>query len=61
MKNNVGKNRFRWPASVDIFYYRYDEILCDVNPPSPVNRRGDYILGDGYFIEANASLVKLKK
>ena len=55
----VGKNWFRWPAYEDQLYYQDDEILCIIEPPTPVNRRGDYCLSHDNFEEANRMLQKI--
>ena len=53
-------NSFRWPASEDILFYEDDNILCTINPPSPVNRRGHYCLLDDDYMEANTLLANHK-
>ena len=58
MKNVVDKNCFRWPATPYQISYRPDEIICLVDAPSPVNRRGDYSLSDDNFDMAATMFLK---
>ena len=34
-----GKNQFKWPSRDDICTYDFDQILCLVQPPEPINQR----------------------
>ena len=39
MKYGSGvKNSFKWPNLDDILYYEENDILCELNPPVPLNR-----------------------
>ena len=53
-------NSFRWPESDDVLLYQEDDILCDVNPPLPYNRRGHYWLSEEDFNKANLLVTKHK-
>ena len=53
MKGLPGKNCFRWPPKKDTLIYSDDEVLCKVDPPSPINRRGDYSLTSMDFAKSN--------
>ena len=54
-----GKNSFRWPLHKDIHQYRLDNIICHIEPPMPVNRRGDFILTTSDF-ENSMDILKEK-
>ena len=30
---------FRWPNNEDILAYQEDDVLCEIEPPIPVNQR----------------------
>ena len=66
MQSNVtNKNRFRWPAAEDTMSYADDEILCKIEPPSPLSSgilwRGDYCLSEKNFKEVTKLLKDKKK
>ena len=57
-----GKNSFRWPQVDDISLYSPEDILCKINPPTPVSSRF-FGLRDNDFKNSNAlfHLNKSKK
>ena len=37
-----GGNSFKWPTKEDILDYSFEEILCKIDPPTPINQRGHF-------------------
>ena len=59
MKYGSGvKNSFKWPNLDDILSYEENDILCELNPPVPLNRRGDYKFSDEDFEKAQELFTK---
>ena len=40
----AGKNSFKWPEKEDVHCYCIKDVLCRIDAPTPVNRRGHYCL-----------------
>ena len=53
-----GKNCFHWPNTDDILNYNETDILCDLDPPFPLNCRGDYKFSDKNFHKACGLMQK---
>ena len=41
---NREKNSFKWPLKEDVLPYLYQDILCGIEAPTPINQRGHYAL-----------------
>ena len=42
----TGDNKFAWPEGDDVCWYELPDILCIVNPPTPVSQRAFGLLSD---------------
>ena len=62
MKYGSGvKDCFKWPNLDDILSYEENDILCKLNPPVPLNRRGDYKFSDEDFEKAQHMFVPIAR
>ena len=35
----IGKNKFVWPEKDDVCLYKNSNIICSIEPPTPVSQR----------------------